>query len=103
VRTLAWRFSRPGFAYRTFQLLDWRGTSRGYVVVAIREGRAALVDLQVASESDGTLVDLLAAVQERLGAVAADRMVLRSPSEDSSPPVSRASSRSCPSRRTPSS
>lgn len=79
VRTLAWRFSRPGFAYRTFQLLDWRGTSRGYAVVAIREGRAALVDLQVASEADGTLVDLLAAVQERLGAVAADRMVLRSP------------------------
>ncbi len=79
VRTLSWRFSRPGFVYRTFQLLDWRGTSRGFAVVAIREGRAALVDLQVASESDGTLADLIAAVQERLGTVAADRMVLRSP------------------------
>lgn len=79
VRTLAWRFSRPGFAYRTFQLLDLAGRSKACAVVAIREGRAALVDLQVASEADGTLVDLVAALQEGLAGVEADRMVLRSP------------------------
>lgn len=78
-RTLAWRFSRPGFEYRPFQLLDLAGRSRGYAVAALREGRVALVDLQVASESDGTLADLVAGLQERLAGAAADRLVLRSP------------------------
>lgn len=76
---LAWRFSRPGFAYRTFQLVDWRGRSRGYAVVSVRDGRALLVDLQVADEEDGTLGDLLSAVHERLAGVAAERLVFRSP------------------------
>lgn len=77
--TLAWRFSRPGHAYLTFQLLDLAGRSRGYAVAEVREGRVALVDLQVASESDGSLVDLLAGLQDRLQGVAADRLQLRSP------------------------
>ena len=78
-RTLGWRFSRPGFTYRTFQLLDLGGRSRGYAVVSIRDVRALLVDLQVASETDGTIADLLAAVQERLAGAPAARMVLRAP------------------------
>jgi hypothetical protein len=78
-RTLSWRYSRPGFAYRTFQLLDWRGDSRGYAAVAMRDARALLVDQQVASETDGTLADLLAAVHERLRDAPARRLVLRSP------------------------
>ena len=80
-RTLAWRFSRPGFLYRSLQLLDARGRSRAYAVVSVRDRKALLVDLQVRSETDGTLVDLLAAVQERLAGADAVRMVLRSPQE----------------------
>lgn len=80
-RTLAWRFSRPGFAYRTFQLLDVRGRSRAYAVVSIRDRKALLVDLQVRCETDGSLADLLAGVQERLAGVDAVRIVLRSPVE----------------------
>ena len=81
VKTLAWRFSRPGFVYRTFQLLDLSGRSRGYAVVAIRDRKAFLVDFQVRSETDGTVADLVAAVQERLAGADAVRMVLRSPLE----------------------
>lgn len=80
-RTLAWRFGRPGFTYRSFQLLDLRGRSLGYAVVSIRDRKALLVDLQVRSETDGTLADLLAAVRERLAGADAVRMVLRSPQE----------------------
>lgn len=77
--TLAWRFARPGFLYRTFQLLDLRGRSRAYTVVSVRDRKAFLVDLQAADESDGTLADLLAAVQDRLSGADAVRVVLRSP------------------------
>lgn len=81
VKTLSWRFHRPGFVYRTFQLLDLGGRSRAYAVVSIRDRKALLVDLQVREETDGTVVDLLAAVQERLAGADAVRMVLRSPLE----------------------
>lgn len=80
-RSLAWRFSRPGYVYRTFQLLDLRGRSRGYAVVSVRFGKAFLVDFQVRSETDGTVADLVAALAERLAGADASRMVLRSPLE----------------------
>ena len=57
---------------------------------SIRDGKALLVDLQVVSEADGTLADLVAGVQER---------ARRGPRGEDGPPLParRASSRGAPS------
>jgi len=78
---VAWRLSRPGTSYRAFQLLDLRGRCRGSAVTALRDGRALLVDFQVADESSSDLPDLAAAVHEALRGSPAERIVLRAPRE----------------------
>ncbi len=78
---LAWRFSRPGFSYRVFQLLDLGGRARGLAVTAVRDGRALLVDLQVADEASSDLPDLVGGVLEALRRTPAERLVVRSPQE----------------------
>ena len=76
---MAWRLSRPGFSYRTFQLLDLRGRVRGLAVTSIRDGRALLLELQVADEASSDLPDLVGAVKEALRGGPGVRLVVRAP------------------------
>jgi hypothetical protein len=79
---VAWRVSRPGVRYRVLRLLDLRGRCRGYAVTTLRDGRALLVDLQVADERSSDLPDLVGAVHATLQGSAAERVVFRSPREN---------------------
>jgi len=76
---LNWRFSRPKVAYETFQLLDWRGRSKGYAVVRVVLDRALLVDLQVAGEEGGVLPELILGVASALDASTVRRVEVRLP------------------------
>ena len=75
------RFSRPGFSYRVFQLLDLRARVRGVAVTTVREGRALVLELQVGDESSSDLPDLVGAVHEALHGTPVERLFVRSPRE----------------------
>lgn len=78
---MAWRFSRPGSAYRVFRLLDLGGRLRGVAVTTLRDGRALFVELQVSDETSSDLFDLVGSVQEALRGAPASSLVVRSPQE----------------------
>lgn len=78
---MAWRFSRPGFSYRVFQLLDLRGRCRGVAATTVREGRALVLELQVADEASSDLPDLVGSVHEALRGTPVERLFVRSPRE----------------------
>ena len=80
--TVLWRLSRPGFAYRSFRLLDLGGRCRGFATTAFRGSDAFLVDLQVADPRSSEVADLVGAVAEELRGRASGRLVFRSAHED---------------------
>jgi hypothetical protein len=78
---MAWRLSRPGHSYRVFQLLSPGGRTRGIAVTTVRDGRALVLELQVADEESSDLPDLVGSVLETLRGVPAERLVIRAPRE----------------------
>ncbi len=78
VAVLNWRFfERPAVAYRTLQLVDVGGRSRGFAVTRIAGDRALLVDLQAHDEGSGEIPDLVEAVLADLSGSPARTLELR--------------------------